>query len=60
VLADLNDTPELCGGFTVWLTAKPRKWLSGRYIAASWDVKVLEEKRDDVVREDKLKVRLVI
>ena len=44
---DLNDTAELPGGFIVWLTAEPRKWLSGRYVAAPWDVEALEKKRDE-------------
>lgn len=57
---DLNDTAELPGGFIVWLTAEPRKWLSGRYVAAPWDVEALEKKRDEIVADDKLKVKLVV
>ena len=57
---DLNDTAELLGGFIVWLTAEPRKWLSGRYVAAPWDVEALEKKRDEIVADDKLKVKLVV
>ncbi|KAJ4993587.1 short chain dehydrogenase reductase [Stagonosporopsis vannaccii] len=56
----LNDTPELCGGFAVWITAEPRKWLGGRYVAAPWDVDALLERRDEIVEGDKLKVKLVV
>lgn len=30
--AVLTDTPELCGGFVVWLTSNGRAWLNGRYV----------------------------
>ena len=29
---DLTDTPELTGGFVVWLTSQERSWLNGRYV----------------------------
>lgn len=32
-LVDLIDTPDLCGGFVVWLSAEDRAWLNGRYVA---------------------------
>ena len=44
----------------VWLTAEPRKWLGGRYVAAQWDVKALEKLEDDITSGDKLKVKLVV
>ncbi|KAF3009472.1 hypothetical protein E8E13_002649 [Curvularia kusanoi] len=56
----LVDTPELCGGFTVWLTAEPRAWLGGRYVDATWDVDALEKLKDEIVEGDKLKVKLVV
>lgn len=59
-MVDLIDTVDLAGGFTVWLTAEPRQWLSGRYVAATWDVEALENKRDEIVAGDKLKVKLVV
>lgn len=60
MFADLNDTAELPGGFIVWLTAEPRKWLSGRYVSAPWDVETLDSMREDIVAGDKLKVKLVV
>ncbi|KAF1950828.1 putative oxidoreductase ucpA [Byssothecium circinans] len=56
----LTDTPELCGGWCVWMTSQPRQWLSGRAVSATWDVGRLEELREDIVNGDKLKKRLVI
>lgn len=56
----LNDTAELGGGFIVWLTAEARTWLGGRYVAATWDVDVLNKMKDEIVSGDKLKVKLVV
>ena len=54
------DTPELPGGVCVWLSARERKWLSGRYLASTWDVERLEEMREEIVGGDKLKARMVL
>ncbi|KAH8621078.1 putative oxidoreductase ucpA [Alternaria alternata] len=54
------DKAELAGGFAVWLTAENRKWLSGRYVSAMWDVEKLESMKDEIVDGDKLKVRMVV
>lgn len=35
VLVVLTDSPDLCGGFVVWLTKGKRDWLSGRYVSAT-------------------------
>jgi hypothetical protein len=56
----LIDTPELCGGFVVWLTAQPRKYLNGRYVSVTWDVDVLESRKEEILSQDKLKVRLAV
>ncbi|KAL2075197.1 hypothetical protein VTL71DRAFT_139 [Oculimacula yallundae] len=60
IQAALIDSPELCGGFVVWLTKGAKTWLAGRYLAATWDVDELESKRDEIVKGDKLKVKMVI
>lgn len=39
-LIDLIDTPELCGGFVVWLTSQDREWLNGRYVERIKQVRV--------------------
>lgn len=56
----LSDDPSLCGGFLTWLTKERREWLSGRYVAAAWDVDELQSKKDDIVNQDKLKFRMVV
>ena len=56
----LIDTPELCGGFLVWITKGQRSWLSGRYLSATWDVDELEARQEEIVRGDKLKMRMVV
>jgi NAD(P)-dependent dehydrogenase (short-subunit alcohol dehydrogenase family) len=56
----LLDDIGLCGGFLTWLTKDRREWLGGRYLNVGWDVDELEKKKDEIVREDKLKFRMVI
>jgi hypothetical protein len=56
----LNDTAELCGGFSVWLTKGQRTWLGGRYVAATWDAEKLESLKEDIVKGDKLKIKLAL
>ncbi|KAF2650407.1 NAD(P)-binding protein [Lophiostoma macrostomum CBS 122681] len=59
-LETLRDSPGLCGAFLVWLVKERRDWLSGRYLAANWDVEELEALKKEIVRGDKLKFRMVI
>ena len=54
------DSPELAGGFCVWLTAERRPWLAGRYVSATWDVDVLEQMKEEIVAGDKLRVRMIV
>ena len=54
----LNDKPELAGDMMVWLTAERRDWLAGRYVSVTWDAEELLKKREKIVKEDLLKVRL--
>jgi len=54
------DTPELCGGFCVWLTAGKRTWLAGRYLSATWDVKKVDNMKEEIIKGDKLKVQMVV
>ena len=56
----MTDTPELCAGFAVWLTKGQRAWLNGRYVSATWDVDELLAKKDEIVKGDKLKLRMVV
>ena len=56
----LRDSVELSADSLVWLTKERREWLSGRYVSAEWDVTELEAKKDEVLKGDKLKVRMVL
>jgi len=44
----------------VWLCAERRTWLSGRYMSVNWDVGELEERREEVLKGDLLKVRMAV
>ncbi|KAI6087145.1 hypothetical protein F4821DRAFT_269670 [Hypoxylon rubiginosum] len=54
------ETPELSADSLVYLTSEKRDWLAGRYINVTWDLPELMEKKDEIVKGDKLKVRLVV
>ncbi|KIW04614.1 uncharacterized protein PV09_04361 [Verruconis gallopava] len=54
----LTDTHELVSDTAVWCTAQRRDWLSGRYVSVQWDMKQLEEHKDEIVQKDLLKVKL--
>ena len=56
----LIDTVGLAGDSLLWLAKERREWLAGRYVSANWDVKELEDKKDDIVRGDLLKVRMAV
>ncbi|KAK3939948.1 NAD(P)-binding protein [Diplogelasinospora grovesii] len=54
------DDPSLIGGTAVWLCANPErsKFLSGRVISANWDVNGLQERKEEIVKEDLLVIDL--
>lgn len=57
----LVDSDDMCGAFCVWLTkdgAEARSWLSGRLLSSNWDVDELEQKKQEVVEKDLLKIKL--
>jgi NAD(P)-dependent dehydrogenase (short-subunit alcohol dehydrogenase family) len=56
----LIDTPELSGDTVVWLTKERREWLQDRYVSCTWDMEELEGMREEIVRGDLLKVRMVV
>ena len=55
-----TETVELPADTIVWLTAKKREWLAGRYVNVTWDMPQLAEKRGAIVEGDRLKVKLVV
>lgn len=56
----LVDTPELAGDVIAWLTQEKQQWLNGRYLSVTWDMPELFARKDEIVKGDKLKVRLAI
>lgn len=58
--AKMIDTPELAADTIVFLTAEKREWLRGRYVSCTWDMPEFLGKQEDIVRDDKLKVKLVL
>ncbi len=56
----LIDTPELGADAMVFLTQEKREWLAGRYVSLNWDMPTFLSKEEEIVKGDKLKMRLVI
>jgi len=56
----LVDTPEMGADSMVFLTQKKRDWLAGRYISLNWDMPTFLSKQDEIVKGDKLRIRLVV
>jgi hypothetical protein len=54
------DTAELSADTIVYLTKQKRAWLGGRYINCAWDMPELMAQEDEIVKGDKLKVKMVI
>ncbi|GAA6011620.1 hypothetical protein JCM10207_002681 [Rhodosporidiobolus poonsookiae] len=56
----LDDTPELPGGFAVWLATQDKAdFLRGRYISANWDVDEVLAKKNEIVEKNLLWTRVV-
>ena len=55
-----TETVELAGDTFAWLARERRSWLSGRFIASTWDMEELEARKDEIVSRDLLKFRLTI
>ena len=53
------ETTELGADTVVFLTKEERGWLGGRYVNVTWDMPELLAKEGEIVRGDKLKIRLV-
>ena len=56
----LKDTAELAGDSLVWLTKERREWLMGRFVDVNWDMEELEAKKAEIMKGDKLKVRMIV
>ncbi|OJJ33493.1 hypothetical protein ASPWEDRAFT_160302 [Aspergillus wentii DTO 134E9] len=51
------DTPDVSADTLVFLTSQKRAWLGGRYINCTWDMPELMAKEEEIIKEDKLKVK---
>ena len=56
----LADDEGLAGAFCVWLSMQKREWLSGRFVSCNWDVDELEGKKEEILKGDLLKYRMVV
>jgi NAD(P)-dependent dehydrogenase (short-subunit alcohol dehydrogenase family) len=54
----LPDRPDIAGDTIVWLAATRPEWLAGRYVSCPWDMEELRQMKDDIVKEDKLKLKM--
>jgi len=57
----LGDSPELPGGFALWLATQGKKadFLRGRFISANWDVNDLLEREEEIVKKGLLFMRVL-
>lgn len=53
------ETAELPAETVVYLTREKRDWLAGRYVNCTWDMPELMAQKEEIVKGDKLRVRLV-
>lgn len=53
------DTPQVAADVMVFLTRERRDWLAGRYVDCTWDMEEFLAKEDEIVKGDKLKMRMV-
>ena len=56
----LTDTPQMVADTLVFLTKERREWLALRYIDARWDMGELLARKEDIIRDDLLKVRMQV
>ncbi|KAF4414792.1 NADP(+)-dependent dehydrogenase [Fusarium acutatum] len=56
----LPDRLAIAGDTIAWLASDRKEWLGGRYISCPWDMEELVAKKDEIAKEDALKLRLVV
>lgn len=56
----LPHKPEIAGDTIAWLAAEQREWLGGRYVSCPRDMEEFMSKKDEIVTEDKLKMRMLV
>lgn len=58
--AKMIDTPELAADTIVFLSSEKTEWLRGRYVSCTWDMPEFLGMQEEIVQEDKLKIKLVL
>jgi len=58
IVVVLTTEPVLPGDVLVSLTSERREWLAGRYVSVNWDMPEFYSQKEEIVREDKLKMRM--
>ena len=58
--AKLTDPPELAAACCVYLMTSKADYLRGRFISANWDVTELEQRKQEIVEKDLLKLCLAL
>lgn len=56
----LVDTVELPADAIVWLSKERREWLNARFVWGAWDMKELEERKDEILERDLFKFRITL
>jgi NAD(P)-dependent dehydrogenase (short-subunit alcohol dehydrogenase family) len=56
----LPHQPDIAGDTIAWLASERREWLGGRYVSCPWDMEELIAKKDEIIEQDKLKLRMAI
>lgn len=54
----MKDTAELSAGAAVWLSSGDKSFLSGRCVAANWDVEELEARKEELIQSNLLTIYL--
>lgn len=54
----LPDKAEIAGDTIVWLAATRPEWLAGRYVSCPWDMEELHQMKEEIVKDDKLKLKM--
>lgn len=54
----LIDKPQLAADTLTWLTEEVRAWLGGRYVSVNWDMAEFVSRKDEIVQQGMLKLRL--
>lgn len=52
------DTPELAADTLVSLTSQRLEFLAGRYMSVNWDMPELCSRQNEIVKEEKLVMRI--